>query len=262
MRQLRRNKLCLAYIKIFKDVMQRNFSEEELNLFNQNIKSLKIFKLNFIEEFIFRYDAMYDSMLNKIVLGKDFTDIFHELFHLSSTDFSREEMCCGFVFNADGVALNEGYTEILSKRYFNSIGEGYKKQIKYAQIIEDIVSKDVMEHLYLTADFQGLVDELRKYASYKEVIDFIINMDKDKRLFFLEHTEPEKKIIEFLLKIYINFLNGKLSRNEIDIKEYETMLINLICKINIKINNEYVITPELVRDTINSSVKVKKRELN
>ena len=64
-----------------------------------------------------------------------------------------------------GDGLNEGYTDLLTKRYFGNVEvceSDYDFEILIASFIEEIVEKDVMEKLYLTADFQGLMGILKR----------------------------------------------------------------------------------------------------
>ena len=70
--------------------------------------------------------------------------IYHELFHFASypTNFRR--------------GLNEGYTEILTHRYFNKSKMAYPDNFDYVLKLENIIGQDVMEEAYSKGDMSML----------------------------------------------------------------------------------------------------------
>jgi hypothetical protein len=119
---------------------------------------------------------------------------------MSSTRKVGKLYYCGFaIYDKDkayGVGLNEGYTQLMTERYFendrtlnflrknygvrntkNVVGNSYSLQTLIAYKVEQIIGKDKMENLYLNANPYGLRDELMKYASKEEINNFIINLD-------------------------------------------------------------------------------------
>ena len=93
-------------------------------------------------------------------------------------------------FSNLGVGLNEGYTEVLTHRYFK---EGEFKPTKnlysyeYLAIIathlEKIVGDKKMTHLYMNANLKDLINEMCKYAEPKDVMEFFAYTD-----FLYEHV--------------------------------------------------------------------------
>lgn len=130
--------------------------------------------------------GLYDHINNYLVLTLpdltfDYTTdplcqetIFHELLHMSSAYLGKNKNAIGFqqyvhmTANTEhyGHSLNEGYTELLTKRYFNRRGndrvEYYDEEQKIALKIEKIVGREKMIELYFKADLYGVVEELDK----------------------------------------------------------------------------------------------------
>ena len=78
-----------------------------------------------------------------------------------------------------GYGLNEGYTELLARRYFKSKpNKVYDSQVKVASLIESLFSNPrEMEELYLNHDLKGLIKKLCEYMSEEEAISLINNID-------------------------------------------------------------------------------------
>lgn len=108
----------------------------------------------------------------------------HELLHMASTYkkgiviFSGFEQNIGKKFHA-GSGLNEGYTELLNRRYFSSakVKGSYPEQQFIALGIEQIIGREKMETLYFNADLEGLVEELSKYVSVSDVHKLLRTID-------------------------------------------------------------------------------------
>ena len=168
----------------FIHVIKENFDNEDLKLFYKNINDvdIKIIKKLFKKKFNGYYTIDENSIHYKI--GKE-TTIYHELFHLSSSTTTKGICYSGFnqintkTHKSTGKGLNEGYTQLLTERYFNYVGIKpiyiYEKFI--AQKVEEIIGKETMEKLYLHADLLGLMDELEKYITQEEIYNFINKMD-------------------------------------------------------------------------------------
>ena len=145
------------------------------------------------------------SPLGNIISVEDSSNthtIYHELFHLSSsiragkedntyfsgfaqTYYSYKE---GLVKIGDG--LNEGYTELLTKRYFpseNRVTSCYEIALYFASKVEELIGKDKMQSFYLNANLKGLIDSLKEYAGEKDIMEFITNTD-----FLLKHFDDSK----------------------------------------------------------------------
>ena len=164
-------------IKTFNDVVESNFNSEDLNNYYQNIRRVKIDSSKLLEKRRMKSHniaGQYSSRDNKIQLVDPET-IYHELFHMASTNTPK---FIGFSQNGIGDALNEGYTEVMSHRYFpNYSYDSYIIQVEIVSQLERIVGKEKMEKLYLTSNLKGLIIELQKYASKEEIERFIANSD-------------------------------------------------------------------------------------
>ena len=58
-----------------------------------------------------------------------------------------------------GSILNEGYTELLTKRYFKcSNNEYYKKEVILASKIEEFIGKEEMERAYFEGDLNYIIE--------------------------------------------------------------------------------------------------------
>lgn len=238
-------------ITYFCVVLINHFEPGVLNCFYNNINSLKV---NDSVENIFDVVNMislsgaYFNEENSISLYKNNkrATLFHELFHMASSRLEGQNFFSGFSYSHHtdalkdfGDGLNEGYTELLTKRYFGNVEHielDYDYQVLIASLLEDIVTRDVMERLYLTADFQGLVGVLKKYSYEDEILLFVNNMD-----FVLEHgfdeglTLNNKRILNSVIKDITVFLfkayNKKVCLMDVDDREKDKLLRRYITKI-------------------------------
>lgn len=172
------DKLYNDYFENFKSVMESNFDQEKLHNFYYNSEWVKINRVNF-NPFSTNIGT-YNYVNNKLRFKKE--SFNHEFFHLSSTDYDSIYESSGFSIDIDrmslGNALNEGYTDLLTNRYFDeNIDDYYYIEAKYASNLEKIIGKDIMEELYLKGDFFGLIKELKKRYDIKEIEKFLIGFD-------------------------------------------------------------------------------------
>ncbi len=224
----------------FIDVIFKNFELPVLVNFFNNINGLCV------KEGKSKHSSVYNAYLNSIHYNYIGT-IYHELFHMSSTHLESDgdNINCftGFSFISVksqifcmcklGVSLNEGYTELLTERYFldafNNTSDYYMVERNIASYVEKIVGKSLMERLYLNGNLKGLIDELNKYNSYEEITQFFTNFDLAFTYLRLNSwlvTTKIKKVQEslanvykFLISSYINKLKIDLNNNRITIEE-------------------------------------------
>lgn len=210
----------IEYSKIVKEFsykMIEKFPKENLtNLYN-NINNIKINckKTLRIDNTI--YAGSYSTKKNKITIATEdyLSTITHELLHMSSSKYINNIIYSGFSqiykhINI-GTGITEGYTELLNKRYFNSQDNCYHVESHIAKIIEEIIGQEKMENLYFNANLNGLNEELKKYSTTKEILEFIKNTDylSDNTTVNLSPIQNKildqkiNKIIEFLLTTYI-----------------------------------------------------------
>lgn len=175
-------------IQNFKDVMQASLIPEEFNILRNNIDNIMVNQLQREHTAGTNYtNGDYDSINRTINLYNEVstTTIYHELFHVSSSyyDKQKEIIFSGFHHHSKkkdiGRGLNEGYTELLTNRYFgNDNDSGYKNETHYAKLIEGLIGKEQMQSFYLKSDLDSLISELSKYNSVESVMQFIDDLDK------------------------------------------------------------------------------------
>ena len=180
------SKLKLEYKKnllIFTKKVIKNFKEDDLINFYNNINSLDIRNNNKLLEMALA--GTYSSSKNKIEISGGYENcIYHELFHMASSKFENNIDYSGFEqlkksFRL-GKGINEGYTDLLTYRYFPDgfeSNDAYKYAMDIMQLLEIIVGKEKMQSLYLQADLLGLITELKKYNLESKIMQFISNMD-------------------------------------------------------------------------------------
>ena len=165
----------------FIDVIKANFKEHDLANFYHNVNTLITEDKEKGKE---DYAGYYSCESNTItLLGEVEEDsIFHELFHMASSQKQNDVLYSGFKQfikgECIGKGLNEGYTQLLTQRYFNCENNGhYPYHVEIMEVLEKIVGKEKMESLYLHADLMGLTVELNKYMPNDEIMRFIADMD-------------------------------------------------------------------------------------
>lgn len=263
-------------IKEFINILINNFPKENLKMFYNNINELKINsnsisynrKIQSLKNLLLcmRHDdytaATYNSAKNKIKLSKnDIKPLPHELFHMASSynDYEKGIIFSGFKQQETrhgrciGRGVNEGYTECMVLNYFGddyiSYSRCYSLLRNIMEEIQNIIGKETIESLYLTADLDELVKEIAKYDNYDNARDFVSAMD------FLYHcsnskfvkSKKNKKLyvnnLEFIHKLLLRmnikkikgkYENGDFSKEEL-VKELQNSFIPII---TIYLNNE------------------------
>lgn len=165
------------YLNNFIDVMRKNFSPEDLaNLYN-NIVNLSV-------EFFSGQGGYYNIKQNKIKLSKNKIGefIYHELFHVSSNNVNVKNNTSGFMYSCEnydiGYGINEGYTELLTNRYFDlSDKTVYLTEQKISKCLEYIIGQQKMQSLYLNSDLYNFINILKKYYTDEEIEKFIVKVD-------------------------------------------------------------------------------------
>lgn len=118
------SKLKDSFIQ-FSNIMIENFEKKDLINFYNNINTLKTSHSSFLLSG--NVVGTYDTKQNKIVINEnDFSkSIFHELLHMASATYKNGIRYCGFHQSSLkpriaslGKGINEGYTELLGRRYF------------------------------------------------------------------------------------------------------------------------------------------------
>lgn len=235
-----------SYIVNFIKILEANFDYETLSHLYSNISSLDIkvsllSNKNILNKIVApNVLATYSPGKNKIVFnGKTNVDnsIYHELFHMATSFKTKEFRFVGFsqqflkgnIIEKYGIGICEGYTDLLSNRYFDKI-IAYDIEAEIVEQIENIVGRKVMEKLYLRADLKSLIAELSKYSSLEEINDFINNVDmiclnkyinKNKVLMNL----TANKILGFMYNLFMNRYKEDIERDKIYDKTLTKKLI-------------------------------------
>ena len=215
-------------ITYFCVVLTNHFDRDTLNCFYQNINSLIVKdNIDSLDDLLNLTDTLgiYYNQDNSIKLYKKNkrATLYHELFHMASSYVNNNNMFSGFSYsnqNNDsrdfGDGLNEGYTDLLTKRYFGNVEvfeSDYDFEILIASFIEEIVGKDVMEKLYLTADFQGLNDEDKLNKKNIKILNEVIKNISE----FLVRTNYRKvsmmDVSDDVKKRLINSFNRKIDKH-------------------------------------------------
>lgn len=203
----------------------------DLSIFSKNLKTLKIQTVNSIVNYnIFSKDiisAYYEVIGNTIIISRKYKHISfnHELFHVASSYYDKETIYCGLSriscknTSSIGKFLNEGYTELLTQRYFPSKNNNaYTFEKNVAGIIEDIVGRETMYECYFKANLPKLITCLSKYSDEKQVLKFLSQKHK------LESNKIVKSFVKdiYFKKLKEDFKNGLITRNELisKIKNY------------------------------------------
>lgn len=175
-------------IQNFKDTMKVNLIAEDFNILQNNIDNIMINQSQREHTAGTNYTVGgYDFFNRSINLYNEVstTTIYHELFHASSSYYDRQKEVVFSRFHHHskekdiGRGLNEGYTELLTSRYFgNDTDSGYKNETHYANLVEGLIGKEQMQSFYLKSDLDSLISELSKYNSVEAVMQFIDDLDK------------------------------------------------------------------------------------
>lgn len=238
-------------LKKFVEVMIQNFSKEDLINFYNNINTLKISYGDFkFSNFVFRDStggAYYlKSNTIKIEENNFSNGIYHELLHMASSIYKDGIRYSGFrqsklsKFESLGVGLNEGYTELLHRRYFApdvEVAGSYEYEFQIADRLEKIVGKEKMESLYLNANLYGLIQMLKQYITEEEIMEFISSTDfvynhlDNQKLKLFEKgmtTKCLKSINKFLIKVYSKKMLQQYQEGTITYEQLTTKLAQYV----------------------------------
>ena len=266
----------------FAEVLINNFPAEDLINFYNNINDLKTKSKKFkIQNFILRSKTagQYDPKKNEITVDDDTVEstIYHELFHMASSKYKDGIDYSGFHQSSfkPGIAtlgkgINEGYTELLSQRYFGEdthITGAYEYEVFIAEKLEQIIGKEKMQSLYLNSNLRGLIDELKQYISEDEVMKFISNTDflvkhmYDKKLQLFEKNmigNCLKNINRFVIFCYSKKLqkqvkDGNISTNDELLQKLAEFISSLASNIKVGKRRYEVMTNEDIQEILQAS---------
>lgn len=253
------------YLLNFSKVIEDKQPEENLKLYKNHKSDVKINEstTNMIIHILIRMrpSGGFYSLKNNSVNLFSFniyehetikTGPYHELFHMASSYYDKQSkiMYCGFcqyqlitqfLGKSIGISINEGYTQTLAERYFNSNNSKQKISFTYelskniSKLLEKIIGQDKMENLYMNANLTGLIDELSILNEKENSLAFIQNTD-----YVFKHYD-ESKYIPGTKKLILD-----------KIKEIQVFLVNTyIEKKLIEMENNQITKEIFVSDASN-----------
>ena len=255
-------------IEEFVTTMRNNFDDETLKNLYDNIKWVlfKKFKVK-------GTNGEYLSATNviRIVNEGSVGTINHELLHMSANPYDDTNNFGGFFYTIDkykiGYGLDEGYTELLNKRYFGSRSDNiYETEVIFCKFLEEIVGQKKMEKMYLTANLFGLIQDLKQIYDVKEIerfmaaLDFINDYNYRSMISDIEITNLYEQVelaILFIFKGYCGRLTDKTMPEdliEMDTSNYlETLFGELEFEPDEKLINKINL---IIQEKLNKNVKL------
>ena len=227
-------------IQHFIDVIKTNFKEEDLAFISQNIKNLKVSHMKFMDYVTYgpRLRGYYDASANGLSVERvNFEQyIYHELFHCASCYNNQENSCVGFAHSNQneitGRALNEGYTQYLTNRYFQikKPEKFYPYFSKISGILEDVIGQDLMQSLYIRSDLPGLIEEISYYTIPYAAEKFITNLDAISTYMFSFGLDNEAQNLLNHALYEVNSTLTELIVNKVvdEVERYEDLNVSYI----------------------------------
>ena len=272
-------------VEIFKKKVSRSINRKFLNTFYKNIDGLTITCEDIKKEKkqLLEVKGCYYQCDNKVLLSKKIKSdtIYHELFHVASSITNKGNTYSGFnqYFFYKGKwydiaeGINEGYTQLLTERYFPSKKtqlSSYPFEKEIALCIENIIGKRKLEQFYFTNDLESLSNELKLYTnSPNEIDELILKTDYITKYLYnkldIEELIKVKKYIKYvsflLIKLKVNQLIEEVDNEKISSKEFNKSLIHYITglskTIKVGINKFYYIDIKEVENYLNEVLKSK-----
>ncbi|MDD2180964.1 MAG: hypothetical protein PHW32_01190 [Bacilli bacterium] len=204
------------------NTLENNINKKNLNNLYNNLQSIQVNK-NF-KMLLMGISGKYNSEKNTIDYSID-GSIEHEFIHMASSHWDNEEDIkqSGFVNYAGrltyGKALNEGYTDLVTRRLFDKTTRFYDDEVRITQFLELLLGSKNMEKYYFNNNLPSLLNHLSNYMDKEDAIKFITTLDYGfelKKLFnpaykliytnlelklctiFKEHNKSLLKQIEYL----------------------------------------------------------------
>jgi len=185
-------------------------NENLYNLYN-NLTNIKI--KNDLSLLLKLIKGKYNSKTNTIT----YTTInsrFHELMHLASSCYDEKNniWLSGFInYNNKpiyGKALNEGYTELITRRIFNKRTTFYNEEVKIVSFFELLFDKKALESYYFNNDIYSFINHIGSYIGKENAIKLLLQFDygfnlkmQGNPLYKLVYTNLELKLCE-IFKLY------------------------------------------------------------
>lgn len=256
-----------TYVKEFISVLDsKNFPINHSTIYN-NLNNLNIEIVDdFNENKCFKSSQTVGKHIDGkllLVSGYEKLVIFHELFHFISSrgiiilDQEKEYLlkACGFqrqkfkkndneVEYLIGKGINEGYTDLLDIRYFNTPCESSLLLSNLAYLLELVIGKKEMEEAYTECNLSFIVESLTKYTSEKEAKKIIGFYD------YIYHATYEfgggfftnagiMKAYTYLVNVLVTFYIQKLESCASNNKKDDPYLIEKLTRLKSILNQKY-----------------------
>ncbi|MFA6753404.1 MAG: hypothetical protein WCR93_03970 [Bacilli bacterium] len=239
-------------LKKYTKKLESEFDNKSLENLYRNISNVQINKKIIL---ILRGLAgSYITSENKINYSIE-SALSHEFIHMASSCYDKDNNISksGFLdFNEKAVfgrSLNEGYTELLNKRYLNPKSSGYNEEVYIVKFFELLFDNKELENFYFTNDFISIIKILKKYMTIEEAINLISNFDlgfKLKYNFNPAYLPIYINIKSKLADIFIKNNHSLLKQLDYLVLLNENPLINTIQNVNLILNKKnYSLTKSL-----------------
>ena len=224
-------------IEEFYSKLSNKVDDKLLINFRNNLESLKINKGKTNHFFIGGY---YCASNNSIIYTKNKKHLlFHELLHMASSHREKNVLYTGFEQYTGGVSVgdgfNEGYTELLTNRFFNKnkfdnkgiiFMDIYNYLVRVMRVVEDVVGKDKMIEYYFKSDMPSLCNDLLKYINESDLrllfanTDYLVECFKHLQGGITHNFNMDKfdSVNQILISMYTNKLkqNNELTKENLD----------------------------------------------
>lgn len=200
--------------------LESKLSHHELAYFHSNVKNLKVTERSSLLSKVFKKEQKdsYNPRRNKITLqnASNGTITMHDMLHLASTTREGGDVLSGFSqdrhFVKMGFGLNQGYTQLLNRRYFNrdcSFDSCLEEML--AEYIEKIVGQDQMEYYYLIGELKYLHEDIAKYTSKEEADALIVSLDIINKYYYKDKkTKRQEDLVNKAIGTSVSIIKDAL----------------------------------------------------
>ena len=224
-------------IKIEKNIPKKNL----YNLYN-NLKNVQVKKD--VSLLLLGIKGKYNSKQNTLSYSLS-NYIEHELIHLASSYYNKEKNFwhSGFINYSSKIffakALNEGYTDLITRRIFNKKTKFYDEEVRLVEFIELLFDNTKLQTYYFNNDITAFINTMCKYMNKEEALSFIVSFDLGFDL--KKQANPLYKLIYTNLEIRICKIFEEYNKDLEKEKTYRQLLNKtIITKGIIDINNKKI----------------------
>ncbi len=180
-----------SLISDFLLALRTNFDSQTLAILYNNLTSLEVVKKSELWGLMLRLAASYNARKNRVQIFNK-KSFYHEMFHVSSSRFDKENdiIYSGFMQQKGmaviGKAITEGTSQMLAEKYFRkesrpsavSFVDNYSIEVNFAKMIQLLYDDEVQfERYYFSADLPGFIASLERYAPKEVIIKMIKDID-------------------------------------------------------------------------------------